>query len=385
MRIFAVGVGGAGCRIVDLLYEHDRRSGSVHCAKTLAIDTDIGTLSRLSNIPSANRLHFPALDPFRPDDDLGHISVDEVMARLSSMDSGNLDAILIFCGLGGMLAGIIPELVKEIRQAMVEPVFGVFVLPSPDEGSEKSARAADAIDILVQLLDGVILFDNQIWTRKAEDAFTRAARKGARRIQHILKPGKARQESSRSGEELYRMINTAIARRIGILLRAGEYSEGSGFETGEVVLDAGEVLNTIRGMGFITIGYAAERIRSKNYIFRRILRHSDYRIEKSHKKASLVVEIAKRAVNEEMSASCDFTTAHKALILIAGPSHELNMKGFMAVRNWIDKSIRGLEVRSGDYPIRSTGHIAIVIVLAGLTHIPRINEIRDIRDQAASG
>ncbi len=35
------------------------------------------------------------------------------------------------------------------------------------------------------------------------------------------------------------------------------------------------------------------------------------------------------------------TSAHKALILIAGPSHELSLKGYMTVRKWIDRSIAG--------------------------------------------
>ncbi|WP_054847380.1 hypothetical protein [Methanoculleus chikugoensis] len=68
-------------------------------------------------------------------------------------------------------------------------------------------------------------------------------------------------------------------------------------------------------------------------------------------------------------------------MLIAGPSAELSMKGFQTVRKWIDRSIAGLEMRSGDYPVKSTSFVGIIIVLSGLTNIPRVEEIRDIRTE----
>ena len=66
-------------------------------------------------------------------------------------------------------------------------------------------------------------------------------------------------------------------------------------------------------------------------------------------------------------------------MLIAGPSTELSMKGFQTVRKWIDRSIAGLEMRSGDYPVKNTSFVGIIIMLSGLTNIPRIEELRDIR------
>ena len=70
------------------------------------------------------------------------------------------------------------------------------------------------------------------------------------------------------------------------------------------------------------------------------------------------------------------TSAAKALILIAGPSHELSMKGFMTVRKWIDRSIAGLETRSGDYPVTNTKYVAIIIMLTGLKISPVLQNSR---------
>jgi cell division GTPase FtsZ len=81
-----------------------------------------------------------------------------------------------------------------------------------------------------------------------------------------------------------------------------------------------------------------------------------------------------------MSIACEPSMAEKALILIAGPPHELSMRGYMTFRHWIDRTIRGQEVRSGDYPIINTRYIAVLVVLAGLENVTKINEIRRIRD-----
>jgi hypothetical protein len=57
------------------------------------------------------------------------------------------------------------------------------------------------------------------------------------------------------------------------------------------------------------------------------------------------------------------------------------MKGYMTVRKWIDRSIAGLETRSGDYPVTSTRFVAIIVMLTGLKNIPRIDELKQIRAQ----
>jgi len=102
-------------------------------------------------------------------------------------------------------------------------------------------------------------------------------------------------------------------------------------------------------------------------------------IQGSHERTARIISLAKRAVYEDISIPCDLTSADKALVLIAGPSAELSMKGFHAVRKWIDRSIAGLEMRSGDYPVRNTAYVGIIVVLSGLSNIPRVGEIQNIR------
>jgi hypothetical protein len=140
----------------------------------------------------------------------------------------------------------------------------------------------------------------------------------------------------------------------------------------------------MKGMGYITIGYAVERLPHHPLSFLTSWYPTGL-FRDAHKiKASRIVDLAKQAIYHEVSTPCDMTSAHKALILIAGPSHELSMKGYMTVRKWIDRSIAGLETRSGDYPVMNTKNVAIIIMLSGLENIPRLTELKEIQSQYKS-
>jgi len=79
-----------------------------------------------------------------------------------------------------------------------------------------------------------------------------------------------------------------------LLLRAGEYSLRGPDDTPEVVLDAGEILNTIQGMGLVTVGYAREEMPPARPLDH-VLRSSPHTrsVDEHHIKASRIVELAK--------------------------------------------------------------------------------------------
>lgn len=376
MRVLAIGLGGAGSRIVDKLHDHDRRS-KVCCMSAVAIDIDPNSLVQLRYLPDPARIFFPPVDAIDPGDITNLIDIEEVMTRIQGMDTMEIDAILLCCGLGGNVVDIAPLIAEEIRKSYVEPLFALAVLPCLDEGKRVSAKAAGDLDMLQELTDAVILFDNETWSQKIKAA----AAAGEKEDSSIM--GQIRRSPLTQGlnpRAHYDMLNERIARQIGLLLRAGEFNE-LGIDAAEVVLDAGEVLNTLKGMGFVAVGYATERLPAGwlDFIYRR--RSLKYFIQGSHEKAARIVSLAKKAVYEEISVPCDLTSAEKALVLIAGPSAELSMKGFQTVRKWIDRSIAGLEMRSGDYPVKNTSFVGIIIVLSGLSNVPRIEELREIRTE----
>jgi cell division GTPase FtsZ len=386
MRILAIGLGGAGGRIVDLLYRADRRSSKVACVEALVLDVDAESLSQLSVLPESSKIYFPPIDLANPRDSpdssatTATIDIAEVTGRVHTMALGETDAIVICTGLGGGLVDVAPHIIAALRTSMVEPIFGLVTLPCLAEGERCSAKAADDIETLSPLLDGVVIFDNETWYKKIKSQKKTLAREElsfAARIGLKKKPDQILSPAQR----VYASLNEVIVRRISLILRAGEFKADGGLELAEVVLDAGEVLNTMRGMGFITIGYAVEQLPHNPLNFLKKWRPTGFFADEHQKKASRIVELAKQAIYHDVSAPCDLTSAEKALILIAGPSHELSMKGYMTVRKWIDRSIAGLETRSGDYPVTSTRFVAIIVMLTGLKNIPRIEELKQIRTQ----
>lgn len=387
MRIIAIGLGGAGCRIVDSLYSTDRKSSKVACIQGLAVDVDESTLQQLTALPESSRLYFPAIDPEISDHDSGAegtvtIDIADIISRVHNLESGETDAVFICLGLGGGMTDIAPHVITGLRSSIVEPIFGLVTLPCLAEGEKRSAKAADDIDILSPLLDGMILFDNETWYKKTR-AMKKTMAKKEKSLAHRL--GLAKDEPELSPERAtYQLLNEGIVRRISLILRAGEFKADGGIDLAEVVLDSGEVLNTMKGMGFITIGYAVDSLPSNPLAFLSQFRPQGVFDEENKKKASRIVDLAKQAIYHEISTPCDMTSAHKALVLIAGPSQELSMKGFMTVRKWIDRSIAGLETRSGDYPVVNTKNVAIIIMLSGLENIPRLGELREIRSQHSS-
>ncbi|MDH7491684.1 MAG: tubulin/FtsZ family protein [Methanolinea sp.] len=381
MRILAIGLGGAGSRIIDKLLEHDRMS-AIHCVEGLAADSDADELASLEMVPADRRLFFSPLDPSQPDDIAAHLPKEEILSHLQAMDDGDIDALVLCCGLGGTHASVAPDLVSFLKKSLVEPVFGLCTLPRGSEGDLCLARALDQLDMLLATLDGIIVFDNEAWKEKVpaitepETALDADAIAG--KLLEKLRPDIPRKPV----DPFHEAMDTLIARRLSLLLRAGECSMREPDNLPEVVLDAGEILNTIQGMGLLTIGYAREELPPARPLDH-ILRFGPHTrsVRECHVKASRVVDLAKRAVFQEISADTDLSQVKKALVLIAGPSHEMSMKGFMTVRRWLDRSIQGLELRSGDYPVKETRYLGVLVILAGMETLPRIGELRRTRER----
>ena len=387
MRIIAIGIGGAGCRIVNSLYALDRKSSKVACVQALAIDVDEATIKQCTALPENSRMCFTSLDAGLPDippeeQRAAPIDINEIVSRVQNMEYGENDAIFFCCGLGGSMVDVAPHIIAALRSSVVEPIFGLVTLPCLAEGERISGKAANDIEILSSMLDGIIVFDNETWHKKIK---SQRATLGKKEAGFAEKIGLVRSEKPLPpAQATYRNLNEGIVRRISLILRAGEFKADGGIDLAEVVLDSGEVLNTMKGMGFITIGYAVEKLPHDPLRFLSWLKPGGLSDEEQKKRASRIVELAKQAIYHEISTPCDLTSAHKALVLIAGPSQELSMKGFMTVRKWIDRSIAGLETRSGDYPVMNTKNVAIIVMLSGLENIPRITELMEIRSQAKS-
>ncbi|QVV88742.1 tubulin/FtsZ family protein [Methanospirillum sp. J.3.6.1-F.2.7.3] len=368
MRLLMLGLGTAGSKIADAIIRPSGSSARCSDLHAIAVDNDPDVLEHLHHIEEEAKFYFPKDDIEAPELLTTRFTIDEVKAKLKSFDVGTHEAILVCAGLGGGLISLVPHLVAIIRETMFEPVFALVTIPAEEEGETRLIRAMKNLQMIRSLVDGVIIFDNQLWLDKARGELTDTTmQRGTGISDKFWLPGTSEKESV----EPYDLVNRHIARRIRLLINAGEVQRG----VPQTVLDTREILNTITGMSFITIGLAEEELPDMGRMGL-LKQRNDTRVGR-HERAARIVKLAERAVFREISAYCDFSTAKKALILLSGPEDELSMKGYMAVRKWIDESIDGFEMRSGDIPVspRDANRVSVLIVFSGLRTVTRVQDL----------
>lgn len=352
MKFFAIGFGQAGGKILDIFLEREKMVGSMSI-KSLAVNTARTDLMGLKNVPKDCRLligqTFVKGHGVGTDNKLGakiaQEEVDTILNAIDKIGAHDVEAFLIISALGGGTgSGGSPVLAKHLSETYSEPVYTVGILPAPEEGKLYSLNAARSMVSLLKYVDNLILVDNGAW--KFEGMSLR---------------------------ESFAKINEEIVKRLSILARAGE-PEGL---VGEMVVDSSEVINTLRGGGISSIGYATSLVDEKKgfFLFRRKKVEEN---DKSTKIASLV----RRAALGRLTIPCNIKSAERALILVAGPPEHLDRKGLEKAKLWLEEQISGVEVRAGDYPTMRTKHVAALVVLANVTDVPRVKNLQRLASVA---
>ncbi|HJJ35592.1 MAG TPA: cell division protein, partial [Methanocorpusculum sp.] len=154
-----------------------------------------------------------------------------------------------------------------------------------------------------------------------------------------------------------------------------------------------EIINTLRGGGISSVGYAISEAIPKNSYSRPAKtgglfgRHKDKGNNEPHvditgdDKSAKIIGLVRRAMLGRLTLPCDYSTAERALVLVAGPPQELDRKGVEKSKNWVEENIAGVEVRGGDYPVDS-GYVAAVVLLASIANAPRIRELIELAKEA---
>ena len=197
MRVFFIGFGQAGGKLVDMFLAQDRKLGSTSF-RGIVINTARTDLMGIKNIPMEDRLligqtmvkgHGVGTDNVTG----AKVAADEIDTIISAIDrrgTHDIDAFVVCAGLGGGTgSGGSPVLCRHLNEA-----------------------------------DNVIVFDNSAWKNDGE-----------------------------SVKSAYERLNEEIVRRFGVLFRAGEVGK---YGVGEMVVDSSEIINTLRGGGISSVGYA---------------------------------------------------------------------------------------------------------------------------------
>ena len=263
-----------------------------------------------------------------------------------------ISTLVIVAGLGGGTgSGGSPVLARHLKRIYREPVYAIGILPAPEEGRLYSYNAARSLSTLVNEADNTFIFDNSAWKNEGE-----------------------------SVKDAYSRLNDEIVRRFGVLFRAGEVGKAG---VGEMVVDSSEIINTLRGGGISSVGYAiSEKVsprtkQQKKSLFSGLMRSNKDKTEQvltGEDKSAKIIALVRRAMLGRLTLPCDYSTAERALVLLAGPPEEMDRKGVEKSKSWVEENIAGVEVRGGDYPVLSD-YIAAVVVLATIGNAPRITEL----------
>jgi len=363
MRVFFIGFGQAGGKIVDMFIEQDKKA-AVRSFRGIAVNTARTDLMGLKNIELKDRILIGQTvvkgHGVGTDNVVGaKITADEIDSIINIIDdrgTHDIDAFIIIAGLGGGTgSGGSPVLARNLKRIYREPVYALGILPAPEEGRLYSYNAARSLSTLVNEADNTFIFDNSAWKNEGESVRT-----------------------------AYQRLNDEIVRRFGVLFRAGEVSKSG---VGEMVIDSSEIINTLRGGGVSSVGYAisettTQSVKQKTGFFGGLKksikkRDTSEEVLTGEDKSAKIIGLVRRAMLGRLTMPCDYTTAERALVLIAGPPDEMDRKGVEKSKSWVEENIAGIEVRGGDYPLESS-KIAAVVVLATIGDAPRIRELLEI-------
>ena len=239
MKIFFIGFGQAGGKIVDMFLANDQRLAT-RSFRGIVVNTARTDLMGLKTVPMRDRILIGQTvvkgHGVGTDNAAGtKITLDEVDGIMSAIDrvgTHDIDAFMIIAGLGGGTgSGGTPVLARELKKIYHEPVYVLGILPAPEEGKLYSYNAARSLKTIIPEADNVFLFDNSAWKNEGE-----------------------------SVKSAFQRLNEELVRRFGVLFRAGEVSK---LGVGEMVVDSSEVINTLRGGGITSVGYALSAVPSK--------------------------------------------------------------------------------------------------------------------------
>ena len=363
MKLALIGFGQAGGKVVDKFVEYDQRTGSNIVRAAVAVNTAKADLMGLDNVRQDQRVLIGQArvkgHGVGADNELGaevaEEDIDEVQGAIDSIPVHEVDAFLVVSGLGGGTgSGGAPVLAKHLKRIYTEPVYGLGILPGSDEGGIYTLNAARSFQTFVREVDNLMVFDNDAWRKTGESV---------------------------SGG--YDEINEEIVKRFGILFGAGEVEAGQ--EVAESVVDSSEIINTLSGGGVSTVGYASEEVEEKSSggLLSRLTGDDggDEGLDTAHT-TNRITSLVRKAALGRLTLPCEIEGAERALLVMAGPPQHLNRKGIERGRKWLEEQTGSMEVRGGDYPVSGSGFVAAVILLSGVTNVPRIKELQQVAIEA---
>jgi len=356
MKIAAIGLGNAGGKITDKLLWFERTTDRDLIRSAVAVNSARVDLARLEHLPEENRFLIGQTDPrvkghgVGADPDLGaeitRQDQYEIERALDAVPIHEVDAFLLVAGLGGGTgSGGAPSLARTLHERYDEPVYGLGVLPSKDEGGRAVLNAARSFQGLADAVSNLILFDNDIWRGSGDTV-----------------------------EGGYDRTNREIARRVVTLLAAGEID---GSMISENAMDSSDIRRTLMTGGVSTIAYADTRDISPEPqgLLGRFRANGAEDLAETDP-ATRVNGLIRKAVQSRLTCPAEVDSAERSLVVLSGPPKALSRKGLESGRQWLEQQTQSAEVLTGDDPREGSDRLSVAILLSNVTEVPTVDRLQ---------
>jgi cell division GTPase FtsZ len=337
MKVVLIGIGQAGGKVTQALaeFDYDMDFGAVQGAFAVnTAESDLQNLDLDTMLIGQDRVKGHGVGG---DNELGaeimQAETTEVMDQLDGRIATDAEAVVIVAGLGGGTgSGGAPALATELQRVYDLPIYTLGILPGRDEGSIYQANAGRSLKTVTRESTATILIDNDAW-----------------------------RESGESLEEGFDAINEQIAQRVGLLFAAGEPVEG----VGETVVDSSEIINTLRGGGIASLGYASAAAS-----------------EDAGENVNTITSATRSALLTGMSLP-NAVEAEAGLLVVAGEPSRISRKGVERARKWVEEETGSPQVRGGDFPL-ATDRLAALVLLGGVERSTRVEEFMERAREASA-
>jgi len=360
MKLALIGVGQAGGKVVDEFIAYDAETGADVVRGAIVVNTATADLDGLDHLPRDRRIligqgrvkgHGVGADNELAAE-IAEEDIDEVQGALDDVPVHEIDAFLVVAGLGGGTgSGGAPVIARHLKRIHTEPVYGLGILPGGDEGGLYTLNAARSLKTFVGETDNLLVFDNDAWRKTGE-----------------------------SVKEGVDALNEELVKRFGVLFSAGEIRAGS--DVAESVVDSSEIINTLAGGGISSLGYAevaVEEPERQGLLSR--FRGEEVELD-STQTTNRITSLVRKATLGRLTLPCEVQGTERALLVAAGPPDYLNRKGIEHGRKWLEEQTGSMEVRGGDFPRRGSGTIAVLVLLGGVTNVPRVKGLQQVAIEA---
>jgi cell division GTPase FtsZ len=357
MKLALIGFGQAGGKVVDEFLAFDDRIDGGFVETAIAVNSATTDLKGLEHVSRENRVLIGQArvkgHGVGADNELGaeiaEADIDEIQGAIDRIPAHEIDAFLVVAGMGGGTgSGGAPVLAKHLKRIYTQPVYGLGILPGTDEGGIYTLNAARSFRTFVDEVDNLLVFDNDSWRSAGE-----------------------------SVEDGYGRINREIAERFGLLFAAGEIEQGD--HVAESVVDSSEIINTLSD-GVSTIGYAREAVETDRGLLSSLSGGGDDFDESAA--INRLTSLVRKATLGRLTLPCDVASADRGLVVATGPPDKLKRKGVERGRQWLEDETGSMEIRGGDYPLTDRDEVGAIVLLSGVTDVPRIDQLQQVAIEA---